>query len=48
MIMFNNDVDRASWDYLMEFFKEFPQYDYCLLSIRTTDSPPEYKKFFCV
>lgn len=40
--------DRVSWDYLVAYFNEYPQYDYCLMNLRTLPTPPEYKKFFCV
>ncbi|VVC41058.1 Cilia- and flagella-associated protein 61, N-terminal domain,FAD/NAD(P)-binding domain [Cinara cedri] len=47
MLIDEAETKKASWDYLVAFFHEFPQYDYCLMNLRTMPTPPEYKKFFC-
>lgn len=41
-------VHRSLWDYLVAYFQQFCQYDYCLISVPTNTSKPALKKYFVV
>ncbi|XP_025419587.1 cilia- and flagella-associated protein 61-like [Sipha flava] len=47
MLIDENEEKKATRDFLISYFHEFPQYDYCLVNLSTMVTPPEFKKTFC-